>query len=128
MEKLKLAPVLSQKSEKMHLVRTFCSTTAKTSKVTSIFYFMFLVRTVLRFDEKKNWHKPMLSFLAILLKLYGLRYHGWNRACPIHSTLERKAKTGALKGIFLVCKWINNTTKSSSAISHASSKKSLLFV
>ena len=26
---LKLAPVLSQKSERMHLVRTFCSSTAK---------------------------------------------------------------------------------------------------
>ena len=50
---LKLAPVLSQKSEKMHLVRTFCSSTAKTSTVTPIFYFMILIRTVLPFDEKK---------------------------------------------------------------------------
>ena len=29
---LKLAPVLSQKSEKMHLLRTFCSSTAKTKQ------------------------------------------------------------------------------------------------
>ena len=50
---LKLAPVLSQKSEKMHLVRPFCSSTAKTSTVTPIFYFMILIRTVLPFDEKK---------------------------------------------------------------------------
>ena len=50
---LKLAPVLSQKSEKMHLVRTFYSSTAKTSTVTPIIYFMILIRTVLPFDEKK---------------------------------------------------------------------------
>ena len=50
---LKLAPVLSQKSRKMHLVRTFCSSTAKTSTVTPIFYFMILIRTVLPFGEKK---------------------------------------------------------------------------
>ena len=50
---LKLAPVLSQKSEKMRLVCTCCSSTAKTSTVTPIFYFMILIRTVLPFDEKK---------------------------------------------------------------------------
>ena len=50
---LTLAPVLSQKSEKMHLVLTFCSSTAKTSTVTPIFYFLILIRTVLTFDEKK---------------------------------------------------------------------------
>ena len=50
---LKLAPVLSQKSRKMHLVRTFCSSTTKTSTVTPIFYFMILIRTVLPFGEKK---------------------------------------------------------------------------
>ena len=50
---LKLAPVLSQKSEKMHVVRTFCSSATKRSKVTPIFYFMILIRTVLPFNEKK---------------------------------------------------------------------------
>ena len=35
---LKLAPVLSQLSEKMRVVRTFCSSAAKTSKVTPIFW------------------------------------------------------------------------------------------
>ena len=64
---LKLTPFLSQKSEKMHLVRTFCSFTAKTSTVTPIFYFMILIGTVVSVDEKKNWHKSMFSFLAILL-------------------------------------------------------------
>ena len=34
---LKLAPVLSQLSEKMHVVSTFCSATAKTNTVTPIF-------------------------------------------------------------------------------------------
>ena len=31
-----------------------------------------------------------------------------------NSTLERKVETRALKGIFLVRKWINNTLKSNS--------------
>ena len=50
---LKLAPVLSQKSEEMHSVRTFCSSTAKTSAVIPLFHFMILIRTVLPFIEKK---------------------------------------------------------------------------
>ena len=37
---LKLTPVLSQKSEKKHLVCTFCSSTAKTSMVTPIFFMI----------------------------------------------------------------------------------------
>ena len=78
---LKLAPVLSQKSEKMHLVRTFCSSTAKTSTVTPIFYFMILIRTVPPFDEKKIY----VQFFGNFTKL----------------------KTRSLKGIFLVRKWIN---------------------
>ena len=49
---LKLASVLSQKSEERHLKRTFCSSTAKTSRVNPIFYFVFLIRTVLPFNEK----------------------------------------------------------------------------
>ena len=46
---LKLAPVPSQKSEEMHLMRTFYSSAAKTSTGTPNFYFMFL----LPFNEKK---------------------------------------------------------------------------
>ena len=64
---LKFASVFSQKSRKMYLVRTFCSFTAKTSRVTPIFYFMILIRTMLPFSEKKYWHKSMFSFSAILL-------------------------------------------------------------
>ena len=64
---LKLTPVLSQKSEKINVVRTFCSSAAKRSMVTPIFYFMILIRTVLPFNEKKNWQKSMFSFLTILL-------------------------------------------------------------
>ena len=44
----------SQKSEKMHLVRTSCSSTGKTSTVIPIYYFMILIRSALPFDEKKN--------------------------------------------------------------------------
>ena len=50
---LKLAPVLSQKSVEVHLVPTFCSSTAKTNAVTLIFYFLILIRTVPPFNEKK---------------------------------------------------------------------------
>ena len=64
---LKLTPVLSQKSEKINVVRTFCSSAAKTSTVTPIFYFLILIRTVLPFNEKKNWQKSMFNFLTILL-------------------------------------------------------------
>ena len=50
---LKLAPVLSQKLEEMQLVRSFCSSTTKTSKVTPIFYCLILIRTVL----SSQWEK-----------------------------------------------------------------------
>ena len=50
---LKLASVLSQESEKMYVLRTFCSSAAKMSKVTPIFYFMILMRIVIPFNEKK---------------------------------------------------------------------------
>ena len=125
---LKLAPVLSQKSRKMHLVHTFCSSTAKTSTVTLIFYFMILIRTVLPFDEKKNWHKSMFSFLAILLNCTD-----WAITCRIarvqfNSTLECKVKTRELKGIFLVRKWINNTLKSNSVRYHMHHWKNLSFL
>ena len=59
---LKHAAVLSQKSEEMCLLRTFCSSTAKKGTVNPIFYLMILTRTVLPFNEKKKWHKSMFSF------------------------------------------------------------------
>ena len=82
------------------------------------------------FRWEKNWHKSMFSFLAILLNCTD-----WAMTCRIarvqfNSTLERKVKTRALKGIFLVHKWINNTLKSNSVRYHMPDhrKKSLLFV
>ena len=45
-----------------------------------------------------------------------------------NSTLERKIKIGALKGIFLVCKWINNTVKSNSVRYHMHHRKNLSFL
>ena len=64
---LKLAPVFSQKSEEMHSVPPFFSSTAKTSAVTPIFYFMILIRTVLPFIEKKIGINLCSFFLAVLL-------------------------------------------------------------
>ena len=68
---LKLTPVLSQTSEEMHLLRTFSSSTAKTSTVTLNFYVMILNSAFLKRQKKKknkknkNWDKSMFSFLAI---------------------------------------------------------------
>ena len=45
-----------------------------------------------------------------------------------NSTLERKVKTGALKDIFLVCKWINNTIKTNSVPYHVHHRKNLSFL
>ena len=101
---LKLVPVLSQKLEEMQLVRNFCSSTAKTSTVTPIFYFMILIRKVL-FSMRKNWQIVRIELTT-----------GRIAHVQIKSTLERKVKTGAFKGIFLVRKWINNTLKSISVI------------
>ena len=49
---LNLVPVLTQKSQGMRVVRTFCSSTAKTSTVTFIFYFIILMTTILPFNKK----------------------------------------------------------------------------
>ena len=129
---LKFAPVLSQKWEKMRLVHTFCSSTAKTSIVTPIFYFMILLnKDSSSFRWEKNWHKSMLSFLAILLNCTNWAITGRIARIQFNSTLECKVKTRALKGIFLERKRISNTLKSNSkfcALPHASLKKSLLFV
>ena len=100
----KLAPVLSQRS----------SSTAKTSTVTPIFLFHDFNKDSASFRWEKHWHKSMFSFLAILLNCTD-----WAITCRIarvqfNSTLERKVKTRALKGIFMVRKWINNILKSNS--------------
>ena len=126
---LKFAPVLSQKWEKMRLVRTFCSSTAKTSMVTPIFFSMILLsKDSSSFRWEKNWHKSMFSFLAILLNCTDWAITGRIARVQFNSTLERKVKTGALKGIFLVCKWINNTIKSNSVRYHMHHRKNLSFL
>ena len=43
-------------------------------------------------------------------------------------TLESKVKTRALKGIFLVCKWTNDTLKSNSVQYHMHYRKNLSFL
>ena len=125
---LKLSPVLPQKSEKMHLARTFCSSTAKTSTVTPIFYFLILIRTVLPFDEKKIGTNLCSVFLAILLNCTDWAITGRKARVQFSSTLERKVKTRELKGIFLVRKRINNTLKSNSVRYHMHHRKNLSFL
>ena len=56
------------------------------------------------FRWEKNWHKSMFSFLAILLNCTDWAITGRIARVQFNSTLERKIETGALKGIFLVCK------------------------
>ena len=63
---------------------------------------------------RKNWHKSMFSFLAILLNCTDWAITGSITCVQIKSTLERRVKTRALRGIFLVRKWINNIFKSNS--------------
>ena len=94
---LKFAPVLSQKWEKMRLVRTFCSSTAKTSMVTPIFFSMILLsKDSSSFRWEKNWHKSMFSFLAILLNCTDWAITGQIARIQFNSTLECKVKTRAL--------------------------------
>ena len=80
------------------------------------------------FQWEKNWHKSMFSFSAILLNCTD-----WAITCRIarvqfNSTLEHKVKTRALKGIFLVLKWIKNTLKSNSVRYHMHHWKNLSFL
>ena len=68
---LKLIPVLSQKLEEMQLVRTFCSSTAKTSTVTPIFLFHDFDKNSASFNEKKM-AKIYVRVFGNFTKLYGL--------------------------------------------------------
>ena len=70
----------------------------------------------------------MFSFLAILLNCTDWAITGRIARVQFNSTLERKVKTGALKGIFLVGKWINNTLKSNSVRYHMHHWKNLSFL
>ena len=80
------------------------------------------------FRWEKNWHKSMFSFLAILLNCTDWAITGRIARVQFNSTLERKVKTRALKGIFLVRKWINNTLKSNSVRYHMHHWKNLSFL
>ena len=77
-------------------------------------YFTFLIRTVLPFNEEKvgiNLCSVFWQFYSIV-RIYRI-------ACvQIKSTLQRKVKTMALRGIFLVRKWISSTYKSNSVRYH----------
>ena len=80
------------------------------------------------FRWEKNWHKSMFSFLAILLNCMDWAITGRIARVQFNSTLERKVKTRALKGIFLVRKWINNILKSNSVRYHKHHWKNLSFL
>ena len=58
---------------------TFCSSIAKTSTMTPIFYFMILITTVLPFTEEK-W---AMAILVNFTKLNGLSYNGPNSASKL---------------------------------------------
>ena len=125
---LKLTLVLSRKSEKINLVRTFCSSTAKTSTVTPIFLFNDFNKDSASFRWEKIWQKSMFSFLAILSNCADWAITGRIARVQFNSTLERKVKTRALKGIVLLRKWINNALKSNSVWYHLHHRKTLSFL
>ena len=77
---------------------------------------------------EKNWHKSMFTFLAILLNCTDRAITGRIVCVQFNSTLEHKVKTRALKGIFLVRKWINNTWKSNCVWYHMHHCKKLSFL
>ena len=115
---LKLAPVHSQKSRKMQLYR-------KNEYGEPHFLFHDFNKDSASVRWEKNWHKSMFSFLAVLLNCMD-----WAITCRVarfqfNSTLERKVKTRALKGIFLVRKLINHTLKSVRYHMHHRKKLSL---
>ena len=80
------------------------------------------------FRWEKNWHKSTFSFLAILLNCTDWAITGRIARVQFNSTLERKIKTWALKGIFLVFKWINSTIKSNSVRYHMHHWKNFSFL
>ena len=80
------------------------------------------------FRWEKNWHKSMFSFLAILLNCTDWAITGRIARVQFNSTLEHKVKTRALKGIFLVRKWIINTLKSNSVRYLTHHRKNLSFL
>ena len=125
---LKLAPVLSQKSEKMRFGAHFLQLYRKNEYGDPHFLFHDFSKDSASFRWEKNWHKAMFSFLASLLNCTDWAITGRKARVQFNSTLERKVKTRALKGIFLVLKWINNTLKSNSVWCHMYHRKNLSFL
>ena len=77
---------------------------------------------------RKKLVQIYFQFFGNFTKLYELSYQARIARVQFNSTLERKIKTGALKGIFLVCKWINNTIKSNSVRYHMHHRKNISFL
>ena len=111
---LKLAPVLSQKSAKNAFGAHFLQLYRKNEYGDPHFLFHDFDKNNASFRWEKNWAKSIFSFLAILLNCTDWAITGRIARVQFNSTLKRKAKPRALKGIFLVLKWINNTLKSNS--------------
>ena len=125
---LELAPVLSQKSKKKTFGAHFLQVYRKNEYGDLHFLFRDFNKHSVSFRWEKNWHKSMFSFLVILLNCTDWAITGWIARVQFNSALERKVKTRALKGIFLVCKWINNTLKSNSVRYHMLHRKNLSFL
>ena len=125
---LKLAPVPSQKSEKNAFGAHFLQLYRKNEYGDPHFLFHDFNKDSTSFRWEKNWHKSMFSFLAILLNCTDWPITGRIARVQFNFTLERKVKTVALKGIFLVSKWINNTINSNSVRYHMHHRKNLSFM
>ena len=126
---LKLAPVLSQNQGKCIWCALSAALPQKRVRWPPSFISFHFNKNSASFRQEKNWHKSMFSFWAILLN-----WSDWAITCRIarvqfNSTLDRKVKTrAALKSIFLVRKWINNTLKSNSVWRHMHHRKNLSFL
>ena len=125
---LKLAPVFSQKLKRNAFGAHFLQLYRKNEYGDPHFLFHDFNKDSAFFQWAKNWHKSMFSFLAILLNCTDWAIMGQIARVQIKSTLESKIKTRALKGIFLVRRWINNTFKSNSVRYHMHHRKNLSFL
>ena len=125
---LKLAPVLSQKIGENAFGANFLQLYSKNEYGDPHFLFHDFNKDSVSFRWEKNWHKSMFGFLAILLNCTDWAITGQIARVQFNSILERKVKTRALKGIFLVRKWINNTLKSNFVRYHMHHRKNLSFL
>ena len=95
---LKLTPVLSQKSEKMHLVPTSCSSLPGKRVLWPPFFISWFYsnKDSAFFRWEQKLHKSMFSFTAILLNCTDWAITGRIARVQFNFTLERKVKTRAL--------------------------------